>query len=364
MSSPDFLAPSRSHVMLLDRGLNGGYGATRIMAHVSSSTTHIVVNHNRLGDQGARMLFHRMRLEKDVRVEDVEMNSCQIGDAGMRALAGWLTGNTSLERLYLNGNEFTGDEATVAQFVDAVNHSHLRHLSLSTNTLLSDHFLQHFLPNLTSPHLRSLHMNLIGLTSTSVPLITAFLTSPQGKRLDQLTLNGDSLGYAGVQTIIACVERHITGLQALEMDANAVEGEVEDPESAKRWAMKLKRVILRNAMLRARVRAAAVNTLCYGRTLLHAEPSPSASSPLMTLPTELHLLILRQFADRLQILSDAQFARVVQYASTWEQDALLLPAGKRGLVAWQERVGCVYYEREPGKREVVGLPDKVELVGY
>ncbi|EJU02451.1 RNI-like protein [Dacryopinax primogenitus] len=354
--------------MLLDRNLNGGYGATRIIASVTTQTTHLVLNHNRLGNGGARMLFHLLG-KSEAKIEEIQLNSCSIGDEGMRWMIPYLRGNTTLETLYLNGNEFDGDPTIVSEFVAALNTSALRNLSLSTNSFLSDPFLTHFLPSLSAPYLRSLHMSMIGLTSASLPLLLDFLASQPAKHLDLLTLNANSLSYAGVQEIISCVEQRVTGLQVLELDGNTVEGEEESTQGAKRWSNRLKGALLRNSMLRAQVRAAALRTLRHARILLNARPrSHSAVPPLLSIPTELRLLVLRHSGDPLSSLSDSQFARVCDYATTWESQARRqgprFPHGNKGKIRWLESVGCMYYEREPGTRKAQGVPERVELVGY
>ncbi|KZO94223.1 RNI-like protein [Calocera viscosa TUFC12733] len=315
------------------------------MASVTAETTHLMLNHNQLGDGGTRMLFHLLRTQCEARIEEINLNDCDIGDDGLRWIAEYLQGNTSLERLYLNGNRFQGDETAVTQFVDALNHSVLRLLSLSTNNALSDRFLTSFLPSLRAPHLRSLHMSMLGLTALSVPLLTNFLSSKAAKYLDVLTLNANSLGYAGVCSLISCVEQHPSALQTLELDANSVEGEEESPDGAKKWLKRLREALLRNALLKASARSAAMRTLHYARTVLNARaPSaPTTPPPFLELPTELHLLILRQVGDPQQHLSDAQFTRVVEFATGWEYDG---PGGPVGRVRWLERVGCMYYERE------------------
>ncbi|KZT60953.1 RNI-like protein [Calocera cornea HHB12733] len=335
-----------------------------------------MLSHNRLGDGGTRMLFHLLSRQCEARIVEIQMNGCEIGDEGLKGIAQYLKGNTSLERLYLNGNQFHGDETAVTLFVDALNHSSLRHLSLSSNNV-GDHFLLHFLPLLSAPKLRSLHMSMLGLTALSVPVLTSFLSSPASKRLDLLTLNANSLGYAGVQAIISCVEQHISALQVLELDANSVEGEEESPTGARGWTNKLSAALMRNSMLKVYTRVAARKAMYYGRILLHAlpPPSPAGSSsshipPFLTLPPELHLLILRQVSDPHRHLTDAQFARVVEYATSWEPVGSLAAdgtgvgggtdagagAGPRdggqegreviGRVRWLESVGCMFYERD------------------
>ena len=115
-----------------------------------------------------------------------------------------------------------GDPEAVLSFVHALNTSTVEILNLDTNLHLSDNFLTLFLSHLNAPHLRVLHISTIGLSSASAPHTVAFLRSPRSRHLETFKCNGNSLGLAGMQAIVACLRSWNATLQHAEFYANFV----------------------------------------------------------------------------------------------------------------------------------------------
>lgn len=239
-----------------------------------------------------------------------------------------------------------------------MNSSTLELLSLSTNRNLSHRFMESFFPMLKSHHLGELHISAIGITSTSVRRLNAYLSSPHRCHLHTLKCNGNGLGFRAVKSIIRTLERSNYSLQVLELYSNNLadedtvdedEDEQSGPISWKESETALKQILARNTYLKRETEKQALGLIRYARTLLlhctiDPEPLPtitptlepcsdvcacipsakgrlSATPPRSvpestlafdSLPIELQLYILSFLAP---ILSPAQRIRIYRYAS-------------------------------------------------
>ena len=263
-------------------------------------------------------------------------------------------------------------------FALAINASHLETLTLTTNKCLGDTFVAHFLPVLDTPYLQEIHLSAIGLTHASAPYIVRHITSPRC-RLRTLKVNGNQLRIRAARSIIRAaraanytlhnLEMHANGLAEPDPDSDASpsddEGEAKGtPKSWQDCETELKRILVRNSVLKRRVEKEALSLLRYARPLLlrpksratpssispcsdtcacakvspeslfasigqpYAHPLVIASSPepptfqFTRLPTELQLHILSFLAP---ILSTAQRLRIFTYASSPTTLPTLLP---------------------------------------
>lgn len=185
-------------------------------------------------------------------------------------------------------------------------------LSVVTNQQLSDRFLSLFLSALDSPTLRELQISALGLTPASAPTLITFLTSPRSRALETLKCNGNSLGLRTIRALVRAVKRRNFSLTKLEVYSNHltpvassssatdVDDEEHEPIDGRRrkaaWdecESELKKVLLRNDLLRKRVQDEALALLRYARTLLfcsslHVHPDPISEWTYLsdTLPTQ------------------------------------------------------------------------------
>ncbi|TFY70950.1 hypothetical protein EVG20_g2056 [Dentipellis fragilis] len=333
---------SRGHVDCSDRGWAGANGARSVIETITGRrfVTRLLLGHNQLGDDGCEVLCDFLCSEEGqkYRIEEISLNSNDIGDRGLRALARYLLGNTSLRDLFLQNNCFTADPEIISLFSAAVSTSCLQTLAMSANRNLSDGFLSNFLPALTSSHLEMLHLSAVALTPLSAPYIIDYIRSPRSRSLTSLTLNGNSLGYRAIQAIIQAVQEDNYTLVKLEITPHE-SGEESDEESTSMssWRFSqevLKALLWRNDDLANRVKAEATVLLKYSRLLLlkpkKAVDSDSALAKeaprqgFAKLPTELQLDILSSLAPT---LSATQRIRVFRYAS----DSRTLPPDPRRL---------------------------------
>ena len=229
-------------------------------------------------------------------------------------------------------------------------------LSLVSNQHLSDSFFTPFLSNLNPPHLRELQISALGLTRVSAPALVDFCTSPRSRALEELKCNGNSLGNRAVRQLISSLRSGNFTLQKLEVHANFLAndsnseesgGEPEESveEARAQWEASekdLKNMLVRNSLIRRKVREEALSLLTYARTLLFvpsrhpdeqrqipsaqtskdtntnpSNPNPSVTPgksntfPFYALPSELQQHILSLLAPS---LSPPQRARVFSFA--------------------------------------------------
>ncbi|THV04704.1 hypothetical protein K435DRAFT_746465 [Dendrothele bispora CBS 962.96] len=351
---------SRNQIDCMDSGLSGSAGAREIISMINSRplVNKLILGHNELADDGCVVLFTFLRsaVGRQYRITEISLNSNGIGDRGLIAIAMYLTDNTCLKELFLQNNQFTCNPNSILSFTRALNTSRLRSLSLTTNTSLSDTFVNIFLAELDSPTLGELHLSALGITRCSAPRIAAFISSPRC-RLHTFKCNGNSLGFRGVRSIIRAIKKRNFTLLRVELLSNQIaftppndpgsdntededDNDVEErrisPDAWKSGETLLKVVLARNAHRKRKVEKQALKLLVYSRSLdLKAElPHSSPSSPSISthngfhteLPTELQLNVLRFLA---LTLSTAQRLRIFTYASSLSTLPALLPSLKR-----------------------------------
>ncbi|KAG8873861.1 hypothetical protein FRB97_006382 [Tulasnella sp. 331] len=250
-------AQSTTQLDVHGRGLQG---AQYIISTLKQRSTiqYLVLGNNSFGDDGVTTLFQFLSSDRGRRLKIVEisLNSCDIGNLGLRAVCGYLNGNMTLTSLFLQNNEFNPSWALCSTFTSAINSSRLKVLSLTSNPHLGDTFLFRFLPNICTPYLQELHLSAMGLTTISTPHVVAFLSTdlpassssslssstssspptteekpqllsllevdkPQPTtRLRDLRLNGNSLTLPCAEKIVQALEHANFSVRHLEMYAN------------------------------------------------------------------------------------------------------------------------------------------------
>jgi hypothetical protein len=182
-------------------------------------------------------------------------------------------------------NDLIGSVDVISGFTSSLNKSHVSRLVLSGNTSLGDTFAEEFFTQLTSPHLRSLDISLIGLTPASGPFIISYLTSDRALRLREIGCNGNALGLNVVREITRCIRNNNFTLQKLELFATTgVVNPSDDSDDPDLWPVKtmrdtLTRCLERNTVLARMTESEAFSLLRYSRPLLLALHSTSASIP-------------------------------------------------------------------------------------
>ncbi|KAG8927320.1 hypothetical protein FRC02_008307 [Tulasnella sp. 418] len=215
-------------------GLVGLQGAKRVieLLHSHASIKHVVLGNNAFGDEGIVALFAYLTtpMASKLRIVEMSLNSCKIGNDGLEALCRYLDGNTSLRKLYLQNNLFNPSLELATTFTRAINNSQLRTLSLTSNPQLSDAFVFRFLPNLSTPYMHELHLSAMGITPISTPYISDFLASDKPSsstsavtRVRDLRLNGNKLSLRCVGQIVKTLERYSYSVLHLEIYANDFE---------------------------------------------------------------------------------------------------------------------------------------------
>jgi hypothetical protein len=191
--------------------------------------------------------------------------------------------------------------------------------------MLSDNFLAHFLMRLESPRLRNLQLSKLGLTQSSIPVLTRFLLSPACYGLRSLHLNANLLSYSGLKDLVGSLRAGNTTLCEMEVFANSateVEGDDtsnDNPTMRGSTMQALSLVLARNLVYLRRVEDESKALLVVARALLlrgerHVQLTASnqPTFPWQRLAPELQLYILRFVHTA---LSDPQHARVCSYAS-------------------------------------------------
>ncbi|KAI5123236.1 hypothetical protein M0805_001325 [Coniferiporia weirii] len=362
-SAPRVLLASRAVVDKHEAGLMAVEGAREIIEAIKArkSVKKLILGHNSLGDDGCRELFRFLCTEggRRYRIAEISLNSNGIGDRGLEAIAEYLVGNEHLKELFLQNNEFQGDEDVAFKLSSAINSSRLEVLSLVTNQRLFNTFFSIFVSHLDPPALRELHVSSLGLTQAAAPVLVSYLTSPRSRTLETLKCNGNSLGRHAVRAVVAALRKSNFTLQKLEVYANLLEflnlgdGDADtdadnvgaSDSSLVPWEtveQDLKNLLLRNEMLRQRTHEEALLLLSYSRMLLldpprrshdpsqeTSDPRTSSKStfsasafPFRALPTELQHHVLSFLAPT---LSTAQRVRVFSFASSPATLRPLLP---------------------------------------
>ncbi|KAF4564683.1 hypothetical protein EYR40_010851 [Pleurotus pulmonarius] len=327
--------PSTGSIDYMDAGLKGTDGAKEIVATILNRRNHnisqLILSHNSLADDGCALLFEFLASDagRKYRIQKISLNSNGIRDRGLASIVTFLKEDASLKELFVQNNEFACSDPSLAKsFAEATNHSCLEVLTLSTNRHLGDSFITNYIPFLDSPSLRELHCSAMGITHRSVPTLAEYFSSHRC-RLESLKLNGNSLGFRGVRSVIRAIERHNYTLTSVEMWSNngpgsEVDNDVtlnEDDDFPTRGTWQennaaLIPIMLRNDRLGKATRMEALELLRLARTLLlpsHTiDPSP-AVFPFTQLPTELQLYV---FTFLSPTLSPSQRNRIYTYASS------------------------------------------------
>ncbi|VDB87066.1 unnamed protein product [Peniophora sp. CBMAI 1063] len=366
-----------------ERRLYGTTGVEEVIAELQrrKPTVGLILGHNRLQDDGCVRLFEYLCSDKRQHdyMQEIALNNTQLGDRGVLAVAKYLCDNKGLKELQLQNNVFSGRAEIWTTFTSALNRSHLRRLTLSSNQQLSDEFLAAFLATLSSPHFEELILSFVGLTCESVPTIVEFLGSPRARSLKHLTLNGNELGRDGLFLIIDAVEKSNFHLTRCEMYANWSTNDEEERRIWNEAVARLSQATTRNQVLGRNTGREALILLRHARPALlqHAEQGEE-QPPQPRLPNELILHILSFFAPT---LSAPQRRRVVDYASDARTLPPLpqgppplggpqvvtsgfigslryvpLPAVLEARTEWLIKVQCDAYDHEPGSIRYV-IPD-------
>ncbi|KAJ3998789.1 hypothetical protein F5050DRAFT_1668689 [Lentinula boryana] len=342
----------RTQIECMDRGLRSVNGAKHIIELINSrrTVTKLLLSHNILSDDGCVLLFTFLSspLGRKCPIAEISLNANSIGNRGLAAISAYLIDNNTLTELFLQDNLFTSDPKTVTQFAHAINQSHLRLLSLTTNRSLADDFCRLFLPALRSRYLHELHLSAIGLTYSSAPYIAEYITSTDRCQLHTLKCNGNHLTFRGVRMIIRAIERANFCLAAVELYANNIlsgpDSEDTDddvtgmtqgynPNAWKDVEKLLKQVLGRNTHLKKETWREALQLLVYSRAVLLSSKEPlNDGSATLTVPItgfcfnhfpiEIQLHILSFLSPT---LCSSQRARIFTYASSTSTLPPLLP---------------------------------------
>lgn len=212
----------------------------------------------------------------------------------------------------------------------------------------------------------------MGITHRSVSILVEYFSSPRC-RLETLKLNGNSLGFRGVRSVIRAIERHNYTLTSVEMwsnngpgsevDNNVTQLEDDDFPTHGTWQENnaaLIPIMLRNDHLGKATRKEALELLRLARTFLlpsHRIDPSLAVFPFTQLPTELQIYV---FTFLSPTLSSSQRNRICAYASSFAtlprryelpgnlstsshtNAASTIAKGKLKLYS----LGCYFYERE------------------
>ncbi|KAK0495904.1 RNI-like protein [Armillaria luteobubalina] len=310
------LLSTRGFIDRMDDGLTAVEGAQDVISMITSrrTVTKLILGHNKLIFCGGRKY----------RITEISLNSNEIGDRGLLAIATYLDGNQHLTDLFLQNNLFSGDPSVIETFTNSINSSHLEMLSLTTNNALSDNFVGAFFSILRSIYLKELHVSATGITRRSAPHIVSYISSPERCHLRIFKCNGNALGHSAVKRVIGAIDKSNFVLSNVELYSNHMATESDDDDTSsddtdwKELESKLRLILLRNAHLKRMAEKEALGLLRYSRTLL----LPTKSSALCTLPTEIQLHILSFLAPT---LSSTQHINVCTFASTCTTLPPLLP---------------------------------------
>ncbi|KAG9125100.1 oligomeric, coiled-coil, peripheral membrane protein [Ceratobasidium sp. 392] len=274
-SRPTHDLTSATHVELYDYGLSGQEGVDIVLRRLQRTpqVTNINLGHNPLGDDGmASIVRYLCRPENKAPIEEINLNNCGIGDSGLYVISRYVKRNTTLQKLYLMGNQIAGTSTVAKVFADALNHSKVQTLVLTNNEMLSDNFLIRFLGELNTPHLRNLQLSRLGLTQVSIPALSRFLLSPACYGLRSLHLNANSLSYNGLNKLVSSLRTGNTTLYELEVYANSApepgDDAVDETSVRDTTLQALGLMLARNMVYLKRVEHDARALLVIARTVL------------------------------------------------------------------------------------------------
>ncbi|KAI0071033.1 RNI-like protein [Panus rudis PR-1116 ss-1] len=329
------LLSERKHINLGEHRLSSIEGARRVINDISSRriVNKLTLSYNRLGDAGVVELFRYLRSPEGqkYRIEEIHLARNDLGDDSLRAISEYVKDNTSLKELWLQANQFQGEDSVVTQLAEAINSSHLELLCFSSNVVPSDALISHLLDNLNSPTLHELQFSNTRVTYAVVPHILSYISSPRC-HLHTLRASGNNLSTRGVRKIIDAIQASNYTLLKVDLFANDVANEKEkeegdsDGEGEREWGKlveRLKKTLERNDYIRRQTEREAFTLLRHARAvLLHPPVSSSPTSPSSRLPMELQLHILSFLAPH---LSTSQRLRIFNFASNPTTLPRLLP---------------------------------------
>ncbi|WOO82765.1 uncharacterized protein LOC62_04G006251 [Vanrija pseudolonga] len=371
--------------------LEGVEGAEAILAAITPRSRAIKAAYNQLGDDGVEALVASL----PVHIEQLDLTDNDVGDRGLLAALGYAA-RSGLRHLSLAFNAVHLDEATTPVAIAALNASHLESLTLFSNHLEPGSVTELF-EHLAAPRLATLHLSRCNVDDAAATAVASYLASPRAAALTTLDLGNNWLSALAAKELIDAVERAHFGLQHLSLASHGLRGtrgcilfkadydpklEAEPRpqmmvEMAQQLHTRLPAALGRNRELRRRTMAAAARAVGPARILLHAaEPAApttatTAATPATTtttttttpptfpftrLPAEIQQAIARHAWGDAHALTEAQWGKVVRYASdrTTLGGMLACPPSALGfdarvglaLTAWCERLGCAQWEKE------------------
>ncbi|KAL1409013.1 hypothetical protein Q8F55_005837 [Vanrija albida] len=401
---------------LVGKGLSGRAGALQVLAKVEPNTKVLFLFANNLGSIGAEYLFEgldRIRASHagdpepfGIRVVGLGVNNLR--DAGLFEALGYAVNDPLLNTLNVDENSI--ELADADGFVELLNASNISSIRLSQNPLRTDSVITLFQG--ISSKVSSLELAGCHLQPACVPSIVSYFESHRSSRLKFLTISDNALGREGRAAILEAIERTNFTLEMLWVEENIEDprppfygfGLVDAEEEARvereraanleaEHAAKraVERIRSRNRELAVRTRMAAARVIAPARIVLHAVGAregvtdhadsihKSGSFPLLDLPREILLDIIRHCSRDAAALSQAQWLRIVAHAK--ERDTIKLLANKmrelsneahealqrrelagdmdsddsnhydedpilETLFFWREQVGCVTWERD------------------
>ncbi|KAK7685565.1 hypothetical protein QCA50_011432 [Cerrena zonata] len=320
---------SRKHVSFSAEGLSSVEGARTVIETIESrkQVTKLSLSHNDLADEGCIELFSYLCSPEGRKHQLTEINLVHnhLGDRSLLAISEYLRNNRQLKELWLQANAFSGARDVVATFVDAVNSSQLRTLTLSSNCGDGNVLVSHLMDMLDSTTLGDIQISGADLTQVVIPHIVNYISSPRS-RLHTIRANGNKLGIRGVREIVQAVERHNYSLTKVDLLANWTEGsetesdEDHTMEARKRVTERLNIALKRNDRLKKETTKGAFALLRHARAVLlrtavvhPAVQQTDSPTPISRLPMELQLHILSFIAPT---LSTTQRLRIFHFAAT------------------------------------------------
>ncbi|KAK4686808.1 hypothetical protein P7C73_g3309, partial [Tremellales sp. Uapishka_1] len=333
-------------VYLPDHGLVGDDGG---------QIRRVDVSHNLLGSEGTISLFRGLSQMRQRRnqthvnevwgLTEINLGCNSLGDEALDTILGYAKKDVCLRKLLVPVNEIRL-ENNLDSIVNSLNSSLLSDFSLTNNANLHPPSAARLFATLHNPNLHSLHLSACNLGPSLAGPIAEFLTSPRSRNLDVLELNANGFGVEGVRRIIGAIEKsNFTILQlglfandprrmVQEADDGNIREQVGEDETVSlnyEVSERLPLLLQRNRLLTKRIKAAAGRVIAPARIILNARdlneeeiargvirdigldsgsgrPRPF---PLLELPPEVRLLIIKHCSRDPEAISENQYARLL-----------------------------------------------------